>query len=140
MEESAQADERVDFTNYRFRVKFLVIGRKQTVAMRHENLFVVNGGDVRMMMNRHARKPAKSAKRPDVVVACEEMYLNAFVNQMTDGVHEIGILRLGFVGYIVFEPKVEHVAKKVNGVCVLAHLTEKFADFHLVGITAFDGF
>ena len=74
----------------------------------------------------------QAAEGPEVMIAGEEMDVDALFDKFAYLSAERMVLVFAFVVDIVLHPKVEHVSQHIDGNGVLAHLLEEVDEFLLV--------
>ena len=91
--------------------------------MCQEKCLAVEVEGERLAMKNHPTFLLQVSIRPDVVVANEIMHLDTAVGQFGQFAKE-ACVSLGN-NMAVFIPEVEHVAKKIDSLCVLLYLVKK---------------
>ena len=121
VKECPQANEVANLLADRRGERLQVAGRYDAVAVGKVEGAPVDGGCYGRAVDKDSRLAGKPSESPNIVIADEIVHLYAFLRQASEGVEE-GAVGL-FVGVApeVLVPKVEHVAKEVDGRGILSH-------------------
>ena len=95
----------------------------QAVAVGKMEHLAVNLGGKGLVVHRHATLLLQVVVSPNVVVAREEVHLDAHIGQLRQLAEEAGETLWHHI--FIFIPEVEHVAKEVNGRCLVLDGVEK---------------
>lgn len=103
-------------------LEFLV-GITQSVAMGKQEYLAIDLGGERLLVQDNATLLLQVVEGPDVVIACEVVYLNAHIRQFRQFAEETGISTRHDILELI--PEVEHVAKEIYGGSLVLDAVEK---------------
>ena len=138
VKEFLEADEGLDSLSHGSGVECLPIGRQQSVTMAEVYLLAIAADGAGLIVHLHTRQFGQPAEGPEVMVADEEMDVDATFDEAADLLHERRELALGMIMRVELAPEVEHIAEHVDGHGIFAHHLEHVDEFFLVRPAAFD--
>jgi hypothetical protein len=102
--------------------------------MRQEKAFSLYHDGFRLAMNHHSRLLSQPTKRPNIVVANKEMYLNPFIRYLSDSLQERAILLPTLILPKKLTPEVKNISHKKDCLRIIGHSVEPL-DKHLLNGT-----
>lgn len=139
LEDALEVHEMADFALHVPRVERFPITWEQAVSVAQVERFAVSDDGAWLVMDFRSGHFPQSSEGPEVMVAGEEMDMNALPGQFLQFFAERSILPFGFVVMKILHPEIEHIAEHVDGYGVLAHHLEHVDHFFLMRPATLNG-